>query len=144
MQLVLRIDLEKTSQSPSGPALSDVLRILAESIAQEDPQLCDGASGSLCDSSSRVMGEWQVEEREERPKPQDRSYRAAAAARYAKPREVEVDRFAPVSATDGGAFVQGWLFVPQAELAAPQADKTLSRKPPQSVRPISRGSSKTG
>jgi hypothetical protein len=143
MQLVIRVDLDKAKQP-----LTEIFRLIGSHAlaedAMEDPVL--DAAGRIEDKRSRVIGEWEIEENSEqegRPHPLEPAYRAAARARYGSPRKIEVDRFATVSQADGGAYVQGWLFVPQTAVVS--RDETAPpAKPPQSVFPIRSAGTKAG
>src|ERR1700676_4977486 len=111
MQLVIRVDLDKARQP-----LPEIFRLIGSRASteetMEDPVI--DAAGRIEDNRSRVIGEWQIEENseeQERPHPLEPAYRALATARYALPRQIEVDRFATVSMADDGAYVQGWMFV---------------------------------
>ncbi len=131
MQLVIKVDLDKTQLS-----LPEIFKLVSDCAAREEvreePQF--GGGGLIRDSRSRAIGEWAIEDEEsDLPNPLESPYRAAAVARYSRPGQIEVDRFALVSAADNGAFVQGWLFVPQSEIGASGADALPPRKPPQSI-----------
>ncbi|UWZ83088.1 hypothetical protein [Occallatibacter riparius] len=131
MQLVIKVDLDKTQLS-----LPEIFKLIGDCAAREEvreePQF--GGEGLIRDSRSHAIGEWAIEDEEtERPNPLESPYRAAAIARYVRPGQIEVDRFASVSTADNGAFVQGWLFVPQSEIGSSGADALPPRKPPQSI-----------
>jgi hypothetical protein len=133
MQLVIKVDLDKTQLS-----LPEIFKLVGECAAREEvreePQF--GGEGLIRDSRSHAIGEWAIEDEEiERPNPLESPYRAAAIARYVRPGQIEVDRFASVSAADNGAFVQGWLFVPHAALNSVTTESMPPRKPPQSASP---------
>lgn len=132
MQLVIRVDLDKAKQS-----LPEVFRLIGDCRQSDaiEEEATAGAAGLIEDAGAHVIGEWDIEE-EERPKALESSYRAVAAARYVRPKEIEIDRFATVSLTDDGAYVQGWLYVPQADLVSDDGKPAVFRKPPQSVVPI--------
>lgn len=53
-------------------------------------------------------------------RPTDSDYMAAARRLYQRDGEIEVDAFAKVSASDGGAYVEAWVWVPD-EAATPEA-----------------------
>ena len=134
MQFVIRVDLDQ-----GVPSLNEILEVALKSGWNDDtlrfPET--GNAGDLEDVTSRVTGTWEIEEGSTADyslHPLTRDYRQAATARYGKPGEVEVNRFAPVSIADDGAFVQGWLFVPEAEVRSDGRDMTHSpSKPPRSV-----------
>ena len=140
MQLVIRVDLDKAKQP-----LPEIFRLIgSRSYAEEaveDPGIT--TAGRIEDNRSRVIGEWEIEEavREDRQHSLEPAFRAAATARYASPGQIEVDRFATVSMADDGAYVQGWLFVPQAAVKDP-IEATSLKKAPQSVSPIRSAGSK--
>ena len=133
MQLIISIDLEKAKLS-----LAEVFSLLADqgSATEVDDAAVAGAGGPINDLHDQVIGSWQVEETEERPQPQASRYRAAAQARYGRRGQIEVDRFALVSGAEGGAYVQGWLFVPEEEVRAQVSTAMPPAKPPQSVLPM--------
>jgi hypothetical protein len=141
MQLVIRVDLEKAKQP-----LPEIFRLIGSHARTEEAMETSmtDAAGRIQDNRSRVIGEWEVEENSEeenRPHPLAPAYRSAATARYALPGQIEVDRFATVSMADDGAYVQGWLFVPQTEVES--RDETLPpAKPPQSVLSVRTADSK--
>ena len=133
MQIVIRLDLEESS-----PSLHEILKsAFSSGLTYETlrhPEF--GASGEIKNKASRLIGSWEIEDSvssEYSPNPRVQDYRQAAVARYARPREIEVDRFASVSVEEDGAFVQGWLFVPQADLNSSDATSRPASKPPQSV-----------
>ena len=132
MQLVIRVDLDKAKQP-----LPEIFRLIGACcrLDQIEEAATAGAAGVIQDAASRVIGEWDVEAAEESPNALESSYRAEAVSRYVRPKQIEVDRFAAVSLTDDGAYVQGWLYVPRAEVV-PGEELAVSRKPPQSVVPI--------
>lgn len=133
MQLVIRVDLDKARQS-----LPEVFRLIGDCRRSDEieEEAAAGAAGLIKDAGSHVIGEWDIEEPEELSRTLESSYRAVAAARYVQPKQIEVDRFATVSLTDDGAYVQGWLYVPQADIFSTSEAPAISRKPPQSVIPI--------
>lgn len=142
MQLVIRVDLDKTKQR-----LPEIFRLLGNCGADEASEGASaGAGASIKDDRSQVIGEWEIEESEESRHAiaSESSYRAAAAARYARPGQIEVDRFATVSSTGDGAYVQGWLFVPRTDIASGAQQPEIARKPPKSVLPIENTDRKTG
>jgi hypothetical protein len=134
MQLVIRVDLDKANLS-----LPEIFKLVSDCSehdeAREEPAL--GAEGVIRDNRSHAIGEWAIEEEEhDHPNPLESPYRAAAIARYVRPGQIEVDRFASVSPADNGAYVQGWLFVPQAALGSVTTEAMPPRKPPQSIAPV--------
>jgi len=134
VQLVIRVDLDKASQP-----LPEIFKLIGgHALAEEakEDQVVNSA-GRIEDNRSRVIGEWEVEETdsEVRQHALEPAFRAAATARYASAGQIEVDRFATVSMADDGAYVQGWLFVPQAAVKDP-VEATSLKKAPQSVFPI--------
>jgi hypothetical protein len=144
MELVIRVDLDKAKQP-----LPEIFRLIGSRLrmeqALEDPM--PGLTGRIEDNISHVIGEWEIEEAAEtkgRPHSLEPAYRAAAVARYVVPRQIEVDRFATVSMANEGAYIQGWLFVPQAEVLHCGEEATPPAKPPQSVLPIRREETKAG
>lgn len=140
MQLVIRVDLEKSKQS-----LPEIFQLIGSCGCAEDTAE-EATGGSIKDARSQVIGEWEIEEVEDlrRPSGAESSYRAAAAARYAQPRQIEVDRFATVSLTQDGAYVQGWLYVPRTDIVSDGQESAVLRKPPQSVLPIEKSDRKAG
>ena len=128
MELVIRVDLDKTQQS-----LPEIFKMIGD-CRHSDEAGEDATSGALrlAGNNGSVIGHWEIEEADERPDQLDSAYRAAATARYFHPHRIEIDRFATVSPTDNGAYVQGWLYVPRADVAA-QAEVDVSRKLPKSV-----------
>ena len=143
MQLVIRVDLDKAKQP-----LPEIFRLIGNGASSEetmrDPVV--DATGRIQDNRSRVIGEWEIEEDPETENgshPLESAFRAAATARYASPRQIEVDRFATVSMANDGAYVQGWLFVPRADLA-PRDETAPPAKPPQSVIPMRSAGTKAG
>lgn len=141
MQLVIRVDLEKTKQS-----LPEIFRLIGDCCGPDaiESGTTAGDAGLIRDASASVIGEWDVEEPKERPSALESSYRTLAAAKYARPQQVEVDRFATVSLTEDGAYVQGWLYVPKADVAPAGEEPAVSRKPPQTVVPIRNGERRAG
>ena len=142
MQLVIKVDLDKTHLS-----LPEIFKLVGDCAAREEvreePQF--GGEGMIRDSHSHAIGEWAIEDEEsELPNSFESPYRAAAIARYVRPGQIEVDRFASVSTADNGAFVQGWLFVPQSEIAPGSTDALPPRKPPQSINSASSHARRTG
>ncbi|HWE84140.1 MAG TPA: hypothetical protein VG267_04305 [Terracidiphilus sp.] len=133
MQLVIRVELDKARQS-----LPEVFRLIGDCRRSDEieEEATAGAAGLIKDDGSHVIGEWDIEEPEEPSHTLESSYRAVAAAKYVQPKQIEIDRFATVSLTDDGAYVQGWLFVPQADVATASEEPAVSRKPPQSVVPM--------
>jgi len=133
MQLVIRVDLDKAKQS-----LPEIFRLIGDRrwVDEANAEAATGAAGVIKDSRSHAIGEWNIEEAENPPHPLESSYRAAATARYFRSRQIEVDRFATVSLTDDGAYVQGWLYVPQSDVESSGQEPSFSRKPPRSVFPI--------
>jgi hypothetical protein len=140
MQLVIRVDLDKAKQPL--PEIFRLIGALAEH-SMEDSLL--DAAGRIEDKRSRLIGEWQIEETEkdDRRHLLEPAFRAAARARYTSPGQIEVDRFATVSMADDGAFVQGWLFVPQTEVVS-RNETAPPAKPPQSAFPIRSAGTKAG
>jgi hypothetical protein len=143
MQLVIRVDLDKAKQP-----LPEIFRLIGNGAStdesMQDPVI--DATGRIQDNRSRVIGEWEIEENPERENvshPLESAFRAAATARYATHRQIEVDRFATVSMANDGAYVQGWLFVPRAELASRDGIAPPA-KPPQSVIPMRSTGTKAG
>jgi hypothetical protein len=140
MHLVIKVDLDKTKQS-----LPEIFGLIANcGCADATEEATAGIGAPIKDDRSQVIGEWEIEDSDEpkRTLGPESSYRAAAMARYARTRQIEVDRFATVSLTDDGAYVQGWLFVPREDVAS--SGQEISRKPPQSVTPIDNSDRKTG
>jgi hypothetical protein len=144
MELVIRVDLDRAKQP-----LTEIFKLIGSRLRMEqtldDPRV--GATGRIEDSRSNVIGEWEVEETPEtknRPHSLEPAYRAAAMARYALPRQIEVDRFATVSMSSDGAYIQGWLFVPRDEVIASDIEATPPAKPPQSAFPFRREETKAG
>jgi hypothetical protein len=144
MELLIRVDLDKAKQP-----LPEIFRLIASrlrmELALEDPMV--GATGRIEDNKSHVIGEWEIEETSETkdgPQSQETSYRAAAIARYVVPRQIEVDRFATVSMSNDGAYVQGWLFVPRNDVLSGEIEATPPAKPPQSAFPFRREETKAG
>jgi hypothetical protein len=132
MELVIRVDLEK-AELP----LAEIFKLIGDCRFTEEVQ-DDETAGTVKlvrNGKPVLVGRWEVEEAEERATPLDSSYRAAAAARYAQPDQIEVDRFATVSAADDGAYVQGWLHVPRADVVN-GSETVFSKKPPQPVHPM--------
>lgn len=129
MQLVIKVDLDKARQS-----LAEVFRLIGNTRWAEDAAKgpTADAGGLIKDERSNAIGKWEVEETEGRAHPLESAYRAAAMMKYVQPKQIEVDRFAAVSQADGGAYVQGWLFVPRADVEAAAPEPTMGRKPPQS------------
>jgi hypothetical protein len=143
MHLVIRVDLDKARQP-----LPEIFRLIGNRASTEETmeEPVIDAAGRIEDNRSRVIGEWEIEESSDggdRPHPLEPAYRAAATARYASPRQIEVDRFATVSMANDGAYVQGWLFVPLTEVAS-QDEAAPPAKSPQSVFPICRTGTKAG
>jgi hypothetical protein len=134
MQLVIRVDLDKTNQP-----LPEIFRLIGSRAHTQETSDVPGvdSAGRIEDNRSRVIGEWEIEEtgREERQHPLEPAFRAAATERYASPGQIEVDRFATVSMADDGAYVQGWLFVPQTAVKG-EVESSPPKKVPQSVFPI--------
>ena len=144
MELVIRVDLDKAKQP-----LPEIFRLIASRLrmeqALEDPMV--GSSGRIEDDRSHVIGEWEIEETSEtrdRPLSLEPAYRAAAIARYAVPRQIEVDRFATVSMSNDGAYIQGWLFVPRTEVLLGDVEAAPPAKPPQSAFSFRREETKAG
>jgi len=140
MHLVIRVDLDKAKQP-----LPEIFRLIGSRAYAEETVRGPGidSAGQIEDNRSHVIGEWEIEEadREDRQHPLEPAFRAAATERYASPGQIEVDRFATVSMADDGAYVQGWLFVPQT--AVKDSDETAPpKKAPQSVFPIRNAGSK--
>jgi hypothetical protein len=131
MQLVIKVDLDKAKL-----ALPEIFKLVGDCRwrheVREEPML--GAEGAIHDEQSRAIGEWAIEDVEkDRPHPLETPYRAAAIAKYSRPGQIEVDRFASVSAAENGAYVQGWLFIPQTEIGSSASESVPPRKPPQSI-----------
>jgi hypothetical protein len=131
MQLVIKVDLDKAKLS-----LPEIFKLVGDCRwrheVREEPLL--GAEGPIHDEQSRAIGEWEIEDVEkDRPHPLETPYRAAAIAKYSRPGQIEIDRFASVSAAESGAYVQGWLFIPQTEIGSGASEAAPSRKPPQSA-----------
>ncbi|HEY2861048.1 MAG TPA: hypothetical protein VGJ21_21745 [Terracidiphilus sp.] len=143
MQLVIRVDLDTSKQS-----LPEIFRLIAncDCASEGREEAAPGSSGSILDHRAQIIGEWEIEEAEDtkRPVASESSYRAAAIARYAQPSQIEVDRFATVSLTHDGAYVQGWLHVPQTDIVSGDHEQAPSRKPPQSVLPIDKADRRVG
>jgi hypothetical protein len=144
MELVIRVDLDKAKQP-----LPEIFRLIASRLRMEqgleDPIV--GSTGRIEDYKSHIIGEWEIEETSEaksRPHSLESAYRAAAVARYVVPGQIEVDRFATVSMSDDGAYIQGWLFVPRAEVLSSDIEATPPAKPPQSAHPFLREETKVG
>jgi hypothetical protein len=142
MQLVIKVDLDKAKLS-----LPEIFKLVGDCRwrheVREEPLL--GAEGPVHDEQSRAIGEWEIEDVEkDRPHPLESPYRAAAIAKYARPGQIEVDRFASVSAAENGAYVQGWLFVPQTEIGSGASEAVPPRKPPQSATSATDASRKVG
>jgi hypothetical protein len=129
MELVIRVDLEKAPQP-----LAEIFKLIGDCRFTEEvkDEETSGAVTLVRNGKPVVVGRWEVEEAEDAADPQEVAYRAAAAARYAQPPRIEVDRFAKVSAADDGAYVQGWLHVPRADVVNGH-EGVLGKKPPQSV-----------
>lgn len=138
MELVVKVDLDKAKQP-----LAEIFRLIGNCRwAEEAGREATADSGGLIkDDRSNLIGKWEIEETEGRAHPLESAYRAAAMMRYVQPRQIEVDRFAAVSQADDGAYVQGWLFVPQSDV---EAGDTLGRKPPQSESSASNRGIKAG
>jgi hypothetical protein len=141
MQLVIKVDLDKARLS-----LPEIFKLVGDcreqDEAMEEPAL--GAEGVIRDNRSHTIGEWAIEEEEQdHPNPLESPYRAAAIARYVRPGQIEVDRFASVSPAENGAYVQGWLFVPQAAINSVTTEAMPPRKPPQSISPAPRAQEKS-
>ncbi len=135
MQLVIRVDLDKAKEQ-----LPEIFRLIGDCAGTEETmeEPVIDASGRIFDKRSRIIGEWEItenSEREDRPHPLEPAYRAVARAQYALPGKIEVDRFARVSMTDDGGYVQGWLFIPRNAVTG-SAEVASAKKPPQSVFPI--------
>lgn len=131
MQFVIRIDVDE-----SVPSLSEILDAARKSGWSDDTLRFPEAGNEGEIASSKVTGTWEIEDGSSSDysmHPLTPAYRKAAIARYAKTGEVEVSRFAPVSIAPGGALVQGWLFVPEAELKSDREPGFAPAKPPQSV-----------
>ena len=144
MELVIRVDLDKAKQP-----LPEIFRLIASRLrmeqAMEDPVV--GSTGRIEDIRSNVIGEWEIEdssETKDRSHALEPAYRAAAIARYVVPRQIEVDRFATVSMSNDGAYVQGWLFVPRTEILSGNIEATPPAKPPQSAFSFRREETKAG
>lgn len=143
MQLVIKVDLDKADLP-----LAEIFGMVGN-CRWTDEVKEEAVAGAVVlnkDNRSLAVGEWSIEEAEARPDPLESSYRAMAIARYARPGQIEVDRFATVSRTDDGAYVQGWLHVPRTAVASPgqQTTITSSPKPPQSIFPIDKADRKVG
>ena len=157
MQLVIKVDLDKTKLS-----LPEIFKLLANSSepsiepsnetgiepslehAEVREEAAVATEGVIRDDRSRAIGEWAIEDDEQdRLNPLESPYRAAAIARYVRPGQIEVDRFASVSAAENGAYVQGWLFVPQAAINSVTTEAMPPRKPPQSISPAPRAQEKS-
>lgn len=143
MELVIRVDLDKAKQS-----LADVFNLIGNCRWTDEVQQ-DATAGAVVlnsDSGGLVVGEWNIEEAEGRPDPVESSYRAVASARYARPKQIEVDRFATVSLAGDGAYVQAWLYVPRADVACLGREPSMasSPKPPQSVIPMRKSATSAG
>ena len=138
MQLVIRVDLDKAEQS-----LADVFKSIGDCRWTDEVQQgsTDGAVVLNKDDRPSIIGEWSLEETEATRHPLDSLFRAAATERYARPRQIEVDRFATVSLTDDGAYVEGWLYVPRAEVVSTAEESSVLKKPPLSVVPVARPAS---
>ena len=142
MHLVIRVDLDKSKQP-----LSEIFRLIGDcNCVDEGEEAIAGTGAPIKDDRSQAIGEWEIEEAEElkHPRGSESSYRAAAIERYARPRQIEVDRFATVSLTDDGAYVQGWLYVPRSDVESTGQETAASRKPPQSIFPIENADRKAG
>jgi hypothetical protein len=144
MELVIRVDLDKAKQP-----LPEIFRLIASHLrmeqALEDPTV--GSAGRIEDNRSHVIGEWEIEDTSEikgRSHSLEPAYRAAAIARYVEPGQIEVDRFATVSMSNDGAYIQGWLFVPRAEILFGEIEAAPPAKPPQSTIPFRREETKAG
>jgi hypothetical protein len=142
MQLVIRVDLDKAKKP-----LPEVFGLIGNCRWQEEVREESGVGDSapIQDDRSQRIGDWEIEGEEEAgPQPLDSRYRSAAMNMYARPGQIEVDRFAPVSAAADGAYVQGWLFVPESELGSTSADAIPPRKPPQSISSMRESERKAG
>jgi hypothetical protein len=144
MELVIRVDLDKAKQP-----LPEVFRLIASRLRMEQAmeEAVVGSTGRIEDDRSHVIGEWEVEETSEtkdRSHSLEPAYRAAAIARYVVPRQIEVDRFATVSMSNDGAYIQGWLFVPRTEVLFGEVEATPPAKPPRSAFPIRREETRAG
>lgn len=141
MQLVIRVDLDKATQS-----LAEVFRLIGDCRWTDEAkeEATAEAAGPIRDDRAHIIGEWEIEAAEEPPHPLEPSYRTVATARYARPRQIEVDRFAAVSLTNDGAYVQGWLYVPRTDVVASDHEFKIPSKPPQSVFPTRSAGAKTG
>jgi hypothetical protein len=141
MQLVIRVDLDKADRP-----LPEIFKLIGDcgATAEAEEGATAGSAMPIRDHRSVVIGEWDLEEAEDGRHPLESPYRAAATARYGQPGQIEVDRFATVSLTDDGAYVQGWLFVPQSDVAAETQESASMRKPPQSVYPGNNAGIKAG
>ena len=126
MQLVIRVDLDKTNQP-----LPEVFKLIANCASTDEAEA--GIATPIRDNRSTVIGEWDIEETENVRHPLESRYRAAAVARYARAGQIEIDRFATVSQAADGAYVQGWLFVPSSDVSTTTHDSAIPRKPPQSI-----------
>lgn len=133
MQLIIKVDLDTAKQS-----LSEIFRLIGNCrwADEGNGQVELGAMGPVRDDRSNVIGEWIVDEADECPHAVESAYREAAIAKYVRPGQIEIDRFAPVSVAKDGAYVQGWLFVPQTRAQLSNAVSAPPAKPPQSVSPI--------
>jgi hypothetical protein len=132
MELVIRVDLEKAQQT-----LPEIFKLIGDCRFTDEvrDEETAGAVKLLKNGKSLAVGRWELEEAEENATPLDSSYREAAVARYAQPDQIEVDRFATVSLVDDGAYVQGWLHVPRAEMAN-GGPAFMAKKPPQPAHPM--------
>jgi hypothetical protein len=143
MQLVIKVDLDKTDLS-----LPEIFGLIGDCRWTDEVREEVPAGPIVVSQGNRslTVGEWSIEEAEVRPDSLESSYRAVASARYARPGQIEVDRFATVSRTEDGAYVQGWLHVPRTDVASPGQQTTIasSPKPPQSVFPIDKADRKVG
>lgn len=144
MELVIRVDLNKAKQP-----LPEIFRLIAARLrmeqAIEDPKA--STSGRIEDNRSHVIGEWEIEDSSETKDPPhslEPAFRAAAIARYVVPRQIEVDRFATVSMSNDGAYIQGWLFVPRSEVLLGDIEAAPPAKPPQSAIPFRREETRAG
>jgi hypothetical protein len=134
MQLVIRVDLEKAKRP-----LPEIFGLIGNCRWQEEAreEAALGASAPIQDDRSHRIGEWEIEDDEqESPQPLDARYRAAAIEKYVRPGQIEVDRFAAVSTTSAGAYVQGWLFVPESEVGTPTDEVIPPKKLPLSISSI--------
>lgn len=144
MELVIRVDMEKAQLT-----LPEIFKLIGDCRFTEEvkDEEAAGAVKLMSNGKPVVVGKWEVDEPEEDAAPADLSslepaYRAVAAARYAHPHAIEVDRFATVSAADDGAYVQGWLHVPRAEVVN-TTDTAFAKKPPVSVHPLRKSTTHT-